>query len=76
MQGDDLVAQPRILTKHAITIEAQSAEVWPWPTRMRALEMGGYHPRRPTRHGRVCRIGALLRPSSMSALADPNASIQ
>ena len=42
MLGDELVRQPHILTNHAITIEAQPADVWPWLTQM-GWHLGGYY---------------------------------
>ena len=42
MRGDELVRQPHILTNHAITIEAQPADVWPWLTQM-GWHLGGYY---------------------------------
>jgi len=30
MPGDELVAQPQMLTNHAITIETRPEDVWPW----------------------------------------------
>ena len=42
MRGDELVRQPHILTNHAITIEAQPADVWPWLTQM-GWHVGGYY---------------------------------
>jgi hypothetical protein len=42
MAGDELVPQPHILTNHAITIEAQPADVWPWLTQM-GWHQGGYY---------------------------------
>ena len=42
MPGDGLVAQPQMLTNHAITIEARPAEVWPWLTQM-GWHLGGYY---------------------------------
>jgi hypothetical protein len=34
MPGDELVAQPHLLTNHAMSIEARPADVWPWLTQM------------------------------------------
>ncbi len=42
MPGDELVAKPHILTNHAITIEAQPADVWPWLTQM-GWHLGGWY---------------------------------
>ena len=42
MPGDEFVPQPHILTNHAITIEAQPADVWPWLTQM-GWHLGGYY---------------------------------
>ena len=42
MPGDELVAQPHILTNHAISIEARPAEVWPWLTQM-GWHLGGWY---------------------------------
>jgi hypothetical protein len=42
MPGDELVAQPHILTNHANTIEAQPADVWPWLTQM-GWHLGGFY---------------------------------
>ena len=42
MPGDELVAQPHILTNHAITIEAWPTDVWPWLTQM-GWHLGGYY---------------------------------
>jgi hypothetical protein len=41
MPGDELVAQPHIMTNHAIAIEAQPADVWPWLTQM-GWHLGGW----------------------------------
>jgi hypothetical protein len=42
MPGDELVAQPHILTNHAISIEAKPADVWPWLTQM-GWHLGGWY---------------------------------
>jgi hypothetical protein len=42
MPGDELVAQPRLLTNHAISIEARPADVWPWLTQM-GWHLGGWY---------------------------------
>jgi hypothetical protein len=42
MPGDELVAQPHIMTNHAIAIEAQPADVWPWLTQM-GWHLGGWY---------------------------------
>ena len=42
MPGDELVAQPHILTNHAITIEARPVDVWPWLTQM-GWHLGGWY---------------------------------
>ncbi len=42
MPGDEFVAQPQILTNHAITIKASSEEVWPWLTQM-GWHLGGWY---------------------------------
>ncbi len=42
MPGDELVAQPHILTNHASTIEARPSEVWPWLTQV-GWHLGGYY---------------------------------
>jgi hypothetical protein len=42
MPGDGLVAQPQMLTNHAITIETRPEEVWPWLTQL-GWHLGGYY---------------------------------
>jgi hypothetical protein len=42
MPGDELVAQPHILTNHAISIVAKPADVWPWLTQM-GWHLGGWY---------------------------------
>jgi hypothetical protein len=42
LPGDELVAQPHLLTNHAISIEAQPADVWPWLTQM-GWHLGGWY---------------------------------
>jgi len=42
MPGDELVAQPQMLTNHAITIEARAEDVWPWLTQL-GWHLGGYY---------------------------------
>jgi hypothetical protein len=42
MPGDELVAQPHILTNHAITIAARPTDVWPWLTQM-GWRLGGWY---------------------------------
>jgi hypothetical protein len=42
MPGDEVVSQPRILTNHAITIEAPPTDVWPWLSQM-GWHLGGYY---------------------------------
>ena len=42
MPGDEWVAQPHILTNHAITIAARPADVWPWLTQM-GWHLGGWY---------------------------------
>ena len=42
MPGDELVAQPHMLTNHAITIETRPGDVWPWLTQL-GWHLGGYY---------------------------------
>ena len=42
MPGDELVAQPHMLTNHAITIETRPEDVWPWLTQL-GWHLGGYY---------------------------------
>jgi hypothetical protein len=42
MPGDELVAQSKMLTNHAISIDAQPADVWPWLTQM-GWHLGGWY---------------------------------
>ena len=40
--GDDLVAEPRMITDHAITIDAPPSAVWPWLAQM-GWHRGGWY---------------------------------
>jgi hypothetical protein len=42
MPGDQLVVKPRVLTNHAITIDAPPGGVWPWLMQM-GWHLGGYY---------------------------------
>lgn len=42
LPGDDLVLRPRIVTDHAITIDAVTDAVWPWLTQL-GWHLGGYY---------------------------------
>lgn len=45
LPGDDLVADPTMVTNHAVTIDAPPAAVWPWLTQMGWHRGGWYTPR-------------------------------
>ena len=45
LPGDHLVAQPQILTDHAISIDAPPEAVWPWLTQVGWHRAGWYTPR-------------------------------
>jgi hypothetical protein len=42
LPGDDLVADPQMVTNHAITIEASAERIWPWISQM-GWRLGGYY---------------------------------
>jgi hypothetical protein len=42
LPGDDVVAQPNLVTDHAITVDAAPEAVWPWLTQM-GWHRGGYY---------------------------------
>jgi hypothetical protein len=42
LPGDELVADPRIVTTHAITIDAPPSDVWPWLVQMGWHRAGWY----------------------------------
>jgi hypothetical protein len=42
LPGDDIVAEPRVQTDHAITIDAPPSAVWPWLVQVGALRAGWY----------------------------------
>jgi hypothetical protein len=42
LPGDDLVADPQMVTNHAITIEASADRIWPWISQM-GWHLGGYY---------------------------------
>src|SRR6266516_7907814 len=42
MPGDELIAHPMVETTHAITIQAGTAEVWPWLVQM-GMDRGGWY---------------------------------
>src|SRR5436189_6061873 len=52
LPDDELVVEPRIVTTHAITIDARPAAVWPWLVQM-GWHRGGWY----TRHGDLHRAG-------------------
>ena len=46
--GDDIIADPVVVTNHAITIDAPPESVWPWLSRWRGGERVGTPPARST----------------------------
>ena len=42
MPGDELIAHPMVETTHAITIQASTAEIWPWLVQM-GMDRGGWY---------------------------------
>ena len=42
LPGDELVVDPRIVTTHAITVEAAPTDVWPWLVQMGWHRAGWY----------------------------------
>jgi hypothetical protein len=42
LPGDELVANPQLVTNHAITVRAHPEEVWPWLCQM-GWHLGGYY---------------------------------
>jgi hypothetical protein len=45
LPGDDIVANPSVVTNHAITIDAAPADVWPWLVQVGWGRGGWYTPR-------------------------------
>ena len=45
LPGDDIVADPDVVTDHAITVDATPADVWPWLVQMGWGRGGWYTPR-------------------------------
>jgi hypothetical protein len=45
LPGDDIVAHPDVVTDHAITVDAEPADVWPWLVQMGWGRGGWYTPR-------------------------------
>ena len=45
LPGDDIVADPKVVTDHAITIDAPPADVWPWLVQVGWGRGGWYTPR-------------------------------
>lgn len=42
LPGDELVADPQMVTNHAISIQAPAERIWPWITQM-GWHLGGYY---------------------------------
>lgn len=42
LPGDDVVARPALQTTHAVTIDAQPSDVWPWLVQMGLYRAGWY----------------------------------
>jgi hypothetical protein len=45
LPGDDVVAEPQLVTDHAVTLRGRPADVWPWLTQMGWHRGGWYTPR-------------------------------
>lgn len=65
LPGDELVADPQLVTNHAVTIRARPDDIWPWISQM-GWHLGGYY----TPHW----VDALLFPENWNSLdrLDPN----
>ncbi len=42
LPGDDLVAEPQLVTNHGATVQARPADIWPWLSQM-GWHLGGYY---------------------------------